>query len=219
MGVAVVADVTPLSARVESYRRAYAEWPASWPSVHCASDGREFMQGVWSFGQDYRNDSQFFGAYPGDYLDRLQALFPEHALRPGMLPLGTRVLHAFSGSLPAGPYDRCDIVQPAEFQCDVRDVGSRASAPYDFIAADPPYSDEDAQKYKAPPLNRLAYTTAMSTCARVGAHMAWLDTVWPQHNKDGWITIGWIYIQRSTNHRIRLMTLFERAPEQREASQ
>lgn len=195
--------------RVASYSRAYAEFPAGWPRVY--NDGAA-LQGVWSFGQDYRNKSEFYGAYPGDYLQRLQALFPEHALLPEMLPLGTAVLHAFSGSLaPACCYDRCDAVQPAEHHCDVRDLPGRVAAGhYDIVVADPPYSDEDAEKYKAPPLNRIALTHALAQVVRVGGHLAWLDTVWPMHTKDEWLTVGWIYIQRSTNHRVRLLSIFER---------
>ena len=42
------------------------------------------------------------------------------------------------------------------------------------------------------------------------AFVVWLDTVWPMHRKDTWRTVGRILLQRSTNHRVRLVTLFER---------
>jgi hypothetical protein len=39
----------------------------------------------------------------------------------------------------------------------------------------------------------------------------WLDQVWPMHRKDEWRTVGRILLQRSTNHRVRLVSIFERA--------
>jgi len=200
--------------RAESYARAFPQWPGSHPVVYAhGTSGRQTLQGVWSFGQDYRNKSVFYGAYPGNYLERLAALFPEHAIRPGAHPLGTLVLHAFAGSLPGGAYDRCDIVTETEYQCDIRELPDRISVPYDLVVADPPYSDEDAEKYKAPPLNRLALTSALARVTRPGGYLCWLDTVWPMHRKTEWRTAGWIAVLRSTNHRVRLLSIFERQKE------
>lgn len=202
--------------RAANYARAFPDRPASWPAV-VTIDGRECLQAIWQFGQDFRNRSDYYGAYPGDFLPRLSAVFPEHTILPDRLPFDadTRTLHAFSGSLPVGPYERCDVVQTAEYHCDVRalpDVmAARGDDPFDFVAADPPYSDEDAViKYKAPPLDRGALTRALARATNVGGYMAWLDTVWPMHNKHEWVTVGMIAVVRSTNHRIRMLTLFER---------
>ena len=199
-----------LRQRAESYARTFPEWPGSWPTI--SGDGlTERLCGEWQFGQDFRNKSDYYGAFPGNFLARLGALFPEHAIQPGMLPMGGMVLHAFSGSLAAGPYDRCDINQPSEFQCDVRELPARISLlPYDLTIADPPYSDEDAEKYKAPPLDRGALTNALAQVTRIGGFLCWLDTVWPMHRKEFWRDAGHVYVLRSTNHRVRLLTIFER---------
>ncbi len=202
--------------RVESYKRAFPDWPASWPIVYVdAETGRETIQGIWCFGQDYRNQSEYYGAYPGNFIDRLAALFPEFTLKPDMLPMGDgRVLHAFSGSLAPGPYVRCDVKQDAEYRCDVCDLPAQlardGSPLFDFIAADPPYSDDDAAKYQTMPLNRQKATSALAQVARPGAYVCWLDTVWPMHSKEELVTVGQIFVRRSTNHRIRLLTIFER---------
>lgn len=199
--------------RVESYARTFPDMPGGWPTV-IMNGAAARLRGEWQFGQDFRNTSSYYGAFPGNFLVRLGALFPEYAIQPGVLPMGGRVLHAFSGSLAAGPYDRCDIHSPApmepEYQCDVRDLPARVSEPYAFIIADPPYSDEDAKKYKAPPLDRGASTAALAEVTCVGGFLCWLDTVWPMYRKDLWRDAGHIYVLRSTNHRVRLLTIFER---------
>lgn len=37
-----------------------------------------------------------------------------------------------------------------------------------------------------------------------------IDCVWPMHTKDQWVTVGRVLVQRSTNHRVRVLSLFER---------
>lgn len=207
-------EVLPLTMvdRVEAYRMAFGErWPSSVPHI-VVEDGRHVLQGVWMFGQDFRNKSEYYGAYPGNYLDRLQALFPDHPIMPNMLPLGRgRVLHAFSGSLGPGPYDRCDINQPAEHQCDV--VQLPDGLDYSLVVADTPYSKADSKKYKSPPPNRRDTLRALARVTVPDGLLCWLDTQWPIHSKKRWTTVGRIYIQRSTNHRIRLLSIFHRTAE------
>lgn len=43
-----------------------------------------------------------------------------------------------------------------------------------------------------------------------GGHLVWLDVCWPMHRKVEWVTVGRIAIVRSTNHRVRMATIFER---------
>lgn len=218
-----------LQDRAESYARAFPQWPGSWPTVS-TTGVRPCLRGEWMFGQDYRNKSKFYGAYPGNYLERLAALFPDRDLLPGapLLTTETRTLHAFSGSLPPGPYDRCDMIQPAEYQCDVATLAEAigdhdgdqvdavrmrllaSNGGYDLVCADPPYTADDAMRYGSPPPNRAKATRALAKVTRVGGHLAWLDTCWPMHSKREWITVGRIYVARSTNHRVRLLTIFER---------
>jgi hypothetical protein len=202
-----------LRERAENYARVFPEFKGSHLQVLVGAERRETLQGIWMFGQDYRNKSDYYGAYPGNYLERLQAMFPDYSLIAGMLPLGGRVLHAFSGSLPPGPYTRCDVVQPAELQCNVAEIGEHYPGVEDFelIVADTPYSTADSKKYQSPPPNRRGALAGLAHVARPGALLCWLDTQWPMHRKDQWATVGMIYIQRSTNHRIRLLSIFERA--------
>lgn len=188
--------------RCDAYVRAYAKWPASWPRV-VQEQGRDVMLATWVIGNDYRNRSTFYGAYPRGYLERVMALFPDATN-------GAEILHVFSGSLPKGNYVRCDVLQDAELQCSVYSLPTATAASFRLILADPPYTKSDAEKYGTPSVNRGRAMRALAEVAQDGAHLVWLDTVWPMHSKSQWVTVGRILIQRSTNHRVRVATIFER---------
>jgi len=178
--------------------------PADWPVI-VEEKGAPVMYARWLGGQDYRNRSAYYGAYPHRYLERVLAFFPD--VDPG------DVLHVFSGSLPAGPYSRCDLVQPAEYQCSVYDLPRVAGRRWPLILADPPYSAADAAKYGTPALDRGRTLRALADVAEPGGALVWLDVCWPMHRRAQWRTAGRIAITRSTNHRLRDATIFERVAE------
>jgi hypothetical protein len=136
------------------------------------------------------------------------ALFPD--MNPKISAGDEPVLHVFSGSLRAGNYLRCDRLQQAELQCRAEDLPTVAPHPFDLIIADPPYSIADAEKYSTPMINRPQVLKALAAVTNVGGHLCWLDTQWPIHSKTQWLTVGRILVQRSTNHRVRVLSLFER---------
>jgi len=197
--------------RVESFKAAFPKTPASWPWL-VQEDRRDCLYAVWVIGNDYRGTSKFYGQYPPSYLRRVLALFPD-------VP-ENRILHAFSGSLSSGKYERCDLIQPAEYQCRVEDLpeyfkderrGLGAARHYpQLVLADPPYSARDAERYGTSGVNRSKAVKALGDLVGSGGHLAWLDTCWPIHNKKQWLTVGRIFVQRSTNHRARVLSLFER---------
>lgn len=189
-----------LQDRCDAYAKAYPDWPASWPRIGF-EQGRQVMYATWLIGNDYRNPSKYYGAYPKGYVDRIMSMWPD---------AGGDVLHAFSGSLQAGNYVRCDLVQAAELNCSVYDIAQHTSRRFKLLAADPPYTSEDAKKYGTAMISRAKATRGLAGVAEQGAHMVWLDTVWPMHSKTQWVTVGRITIVRSTNHRVRLATVFER---------
>jgi hypothetical protein len=197
-----------LPQRVKHFKKAFAKWPASWPWL-VKEQGRDVAYGVWVIGNDYRNKTPYYGAYPSGYLDRVMALFPE--LKTPAFP--GHVLHVFSGSLPASPhYERCDLVQDAELRCSVYELPKIIQNYHPrLILADPPYSAADAEKYGPPMVDRRRVLAALAEITKPGAHLVWLDTCWPMHRKAQWLTVGRILLQRSTNHRARVISIFERA--------
>ncbi len=194
-----------LQQRADAFAAAFPKYPAAWPQV-VLEKGQPVLYATWCLGADYRTRSTFYGAYPNGFLQRVRALFPDVT--------DHNLLHVFSGSMPAGEYARCDAVQDAEYRCSVYDLPGQMprGVGWSLALADPPYSAADAERYGFPMVNRGKATRALAQVVRVGGHLVWLDCVWPQHRKAEWRTVGRIQVIRSTNHRVRLVSIFERQP-------
>ena len=183
--------------RANMYNRRFADFPAVWAD-------KGWLLGQWNLGNDYRG-SGYYGAYPPAYLKRIQVMFPDAG----------RVMHLFSGSLPAGPYVRLDrrLDQAANVQPDVcadAQMLPFGAATFDLILADPPYSAEDANHYGTAMVSRAS---VFDECVRVLApagNLVWLDMIQPMYRKMELRLWGQIGIVRSTNHRYRLVTMYER---------
>jgi SAM-dependent methyltransferase len=194
-----------LQARCDSYAAQFAgRYPDSVPIV--SPTGR-WLQGVWMPGQNYRGTG-YYGAYPPHYLGRLQALFTDVPMREW--------LHLFAGSLTEDtPGVRVERRPPGEGVARATIQGDAEHLPFRdrsfrLIAADPPYTPGDALRYKVPHPNKV---TVLHECHRVlqpGGFLVWLDTSLPMYAGSMFHHWGMIFIQRSTNHRVRLCSLFTR---------
>lgn len=198
-----------LAQRAEAFAAAFPKWPASHLRI-VTEQKRDVLYGIWVIGNDYRNRTSLYGSYPAGYLGRVMSLFGD---------AGDDVLHAFSGSLPPGPYSRLDLhdrcgVPDLRFHqgdvCRAAEIFAERKRPFRLVVADPPYSSEDAKRYGTPMVDRRRAIAALGVVTASGGHLVWLDTVWPMHSKRDWLTVGRILIQRSTNHRARVCSIFER---------
>lgn len=192
-----------LQQRCDAFAAAFPKWPAAWPRL-VREKNHQALYAIWVMGNDYSTGSKFYGAYPRGYLPRIDALFPDVAD-------GDR-LHVFSGSLPPGNYARCDLRQNAEYRCSVYDLPTQRHGDFywSLVLADPPYSAADAEKYGTGMVDRRRALAALAQVTGVGGHLVWLDVCWPMHRKEQWRTVGRILLQRSTNHRARVVSIFER---------
>lgn len=187
------------SDRIESYVR-----ETGFPrSLFLAGDGR--VVGTWIMGNNYRVKSAYYGGYPAGYLRRVKALFPDKR----------KVLHLFSGmvDVSAFPGDRVDI-NPALAPTYVDDAQSLQCVPleeYDLVLADPPYSVEDAERYRTTMIKRNKVMKALERLP-AGAHVVWLDQVLPMYRKNRFDQEAVIGMWKSTNHRFRGITIFRRRP-------
>jgi hypothetical protein len=186
-----------LQDRIDNYVRE-TRFPRS---LFISEDGR--IVGTWIMGNDYRVKSEYYGGYPAGYLRRLRSLFPDKH----------RVLHIFSGKVDANalPGDTVDI-NPALKPTFIDDAQTLQKVPlqdYDLILADPPYSIEDADRYRTTMVKR---NTVLRALRRVspGTHIVWLDQVLPMYRKDAFAIDGVIGMVKSTNHRFRVVTIFRR---------
>ena len=185
-----------LQERANFYALTFPKWPP------LRTDSR-WIDGIWVLGNNYKG-SGMYGAYPPNYLKRVMSLFPD----------AKSILHLFSGSLPPGNYTRFDIQGEPEVKGDAYQLSSFfQSNSFDLILADPPYSNEDAEHYGRPLVNR---TKVVSECRKIiqpGGFLVWLDQVLPMFTKREWNLCGLIGIVRSTNHRFRVVNIFQKIKE------
>lgn len=200
-----VPDIYGWNERIDNYT-----FETGFPrSLFLAADGR--LVGTWILGNDYRVKSEFYGGYPNTYLPRVRSLFRDKK----------RVLHLFSGKVDttAYPGDTVDVnlalalAHPPKsgmhYTDDAQTLTRVPLETYDLILADPPYSVEDAEHYATSMVKRNKVMQALSRLPH-GAHVVWLDQVLPMWRKDTFALIGVVGIVRSTNHRFRIMSVYER---------
>lgn len=170
-------------------------------SLFISEDGR--IVGTWIMGNAYGVQSGYYGGYPHGYLKRIKALFPDKG----------KALHVFSGRVDqsAWPGDTVDLNADMEptYLDDAQSLEKVPLSQYDIVLADPPYSIEDAEHYQPTMVKRNKVLKAL-TGVRSGTPVVWLDQVLPMYRKDEWRLVGVIGMVKSTNHRFRVITIFER---------
>jgi hypothetical protein len=184
------------SERIENYRRLigtpYLGHEAGW------------TYGTWFIGNSYEKKTDYYGAYQGNFLKRIHALFPERR----------EVLHLFSGKVDvsAFPGDTLDIrADLAPNYCTNAETCEDVPlAKYDFVLADPPYSASDAERYGTIMVNRNKVVATLAAGLRPGAYVAWLDQVYPMFARVALKPEAVIGVVGSTNHRFRVLTVFRR---------
>lgn len=201
-----------LQERADFYAKAFPDWPAP------RTDER-WLDGMWILGNDYQNKSRLYGAYPPNYLKRVMAMFPD----------ARNILHLFSGSLTKAQLDDLhgpdvthtrfdintdhgpDVIGDAEELSQLKEFND--FEPFDLVLADPPYSNEDAQRYGTIMIKRNKVFGQVVQILELGGHLVWLDQVLPMFRKVEMHLWGVIGVVRSTNHRFRVASMFQRVVE------
>lgn len=183
--------------RVAAYNAAFPKYPRM-----LADKG--WILGVWNVGNNYKG-SGFHGSYPNSYLKRITSMFPDMV----------RALHLFSGSLPPGDYvrfdRRTDLPNGVDVVGEANELASHFPAnSFDIIYADPPYSEEDAQRYGTCLISRNVVVKQCLPLLRPGGFLCWMDMILPMYAKKDWKRCGEICITRSTNHRVRAVFIFRK---------
>jgi len=186
-----------LQERVNNYH-IYTGYPESL----FIGDGR--IVGTWIMGNNYKVKSSYYGGYPAGYLKRVKGLFPDKK----------DVLHLFSGKVDTTiiPGDTVDLNRDNN-PTYVDDAQTLVKVPlekYDLVLADPPYSVEDCEHYKTSMIKRNVVMKTLGHRLSKGTHVVWLDQVLPMYRKDEFTIVGVIGMVKSTNHRFRVVTIFEK---------
>lgn len=218
--------MTPVQ-RADCYNCAFPKRPPL-STFKPGPDPREqWVGGTWLIGACYKNPNPLYGAYPRGYLERVHSMFPD----------ARSILHVFSGGLnteyaiaaawPGLAYRKLtdpaadqgyglelvDLHGPDKgryptWQGNVHDLPAEWAGRFDLILADPPYSAADAAEYGTPMVNRAAVIRKLREVCAPGGNLVWLDQCWPQHRSDQWKCWAQIGLVRSTNHRMRLVSIF-----------
>lgn len=187
-----------LQDRIDNYAKV-TKFPRS---LFISEDGR--IVGAWIMGNAYGVTSNYYGGYPAGYLKRIKALFPDME----------NTLHLFSGKvdLKTFPGDTVDInpdIKPTWVD-DAQTLENIPLKKYDLVLADPPYSVEDAEHYKTTMVKRNKVMRALGKGLKKQVFVVWLDQVLPMYRKDQFKIIGVIGMVKSTNHRFRVVTIFQK---------
>ena len=187
-----------LEERIASYKL-NTDYPLS---LFISEDNR--IVGTWIMGQNYTVKSSYYGGYPAGYLKRIKSLFPDKK----------NILHLFSGKvdtviMPGKTVDINSDNNP-DYIDDAQSLENVPLEEFDLVCADPPYSVEDCDHYQTTMIKRNKVMAALGKGLKNGSHVVWLDQVLPMYRKDQFKIIGVIGMVKSTNHRFRVITIFER---------
>lgn len=159
---------------------------------------------TWFLGNNYQNNTSYYGAYPPMYWKRIQEFITPT----------DKILHLFSGSLEAGNYVRIDMnpdMNP-DIVCKSEEIHKHIEPnSIDIIFADPPYSKTDSDiGYNGYYPNKKQTLHSCYNVLKPNGIIVWLDTMLPMFKKTEFEIIGTITIIISTNHRVRLVTIFKK---------
>ena len=171
-------------------------------SVFLGEDDR--LYGTWVMGNNYQVKTEYYGGYPHGYLKRIKGLFPDK----------TKTLHLFSGNVGKDIFDGKTIDINPESHPDIigdaHNLSELIDEEFDLILADPPYSVEDCDHYQTTMIKRNVVLRECVKILKSGGHIVWLDQVLPIYRKDELKVIGYIGMVKSTQHRFRVITIFEK---------
>jgi hypothetical protein len=160
--------------------------------------------GTWFMGNSYEKRNDYYGGFQGNFLKRIDALFPDRR----------RVLHLFAGRVDLERFPGATVDLNHELKPDYCvDAETCAGVPlhmFDFVLADPPYSESDAERYGRSMVNRNKVIASLAAGLPVGAVICWLDQVYPMYAKAALKPEAVIGIVGSTNHRFRVLSVFRK---------
>lgn len=191
----------------DEYNRAYPNFSP----LHVMNGS---VYGFWLVGNNYRNPTKYYGAYPANFLKRIHALFKEEFTEGEVLHLFSGMVAKLGEGVNENRHETTFDIRP-ELKPDVLGDAVHVSdyfplKKFDLVLADPPY-DTNHEKYGTEPFSKKAVIKECANIVKPGGYLAWLDTMMPMWaKKDGWVLKGTIGLCQSTNHKVRMVTILQR---------
>jgi hypothetical protein len=182
--------------RIENYRRTIG--------IPYLGHENGWTYGTWFMGNSYEKRNDYYGGFQGNFLKRIAALFPDRR----------RVLHLFACKVdlerfPGDTLDNRAELSPT-YCVNAETCEGVPLHLYDFVLADPPYSQSDAERYGQCLVSRNKVVATLADGLPAGAYIVWLDQVYPMFSKMALKPEAVIGIVGSTNHRFRLLAAFRK---------
>ena len=161
-----------------------------------------WIYGLWYCGTSFQK-AIYYGQFPSTFVKRITTGFP---------PSNLDFMHLCCGRCHIDGATNVDITMLPEV--DIVADGERlpfADSSYDVFLVDPPYSEEDASKYKVKRLIRAG--RVMSEARRIlrpGGWLLWLDEKYPSYRRDEWKLTGLIGIVTGFERRTRILSMWQR---------
>jgi hypothetical protein len=166
----------------------------------------DWIYGLWYCGTAFQK-SIYYGQFPMTFVKRITTAF---------LPGEFDFLHACAGRCHIDGAINMDIHNLPEVDV-VGNVESMefADNSFDVCLIDPPYSEEDASRYKVKRLIKPKITMAeIKRVLRPGGWLLWLDERYPSYRRGEWELKGLIGIVTGAERRARVLSMFRKPVEQ-----
>lgn len=190
----------------------YNEWAVQngyEPSLHVYSNQKRFF-GEWDYGQNFKNVSAYKGSYALQDLVRLNACIPNMG----------KLLHLFSGALPAGPYCRLDnnFAVLGQMRLGFDACGDAEEAHlyffpdyFDVVMADPPWSKYHSEEiYNCSLVDKTLVLKSVHKILKPGGILIWKDFSKPIWNGSQYDYLGRICIDPSSGHDDRSFKFYKK---------
>ena len=179
----------------DNYALSFPKYPSMWVD-------KGWLMGVWVIGNLYARKTNYYGAYPHRFLDRVRSMFPERK----------KVLHLFAGVVEPLDNEITLDIRPELLPmvvADAHDLLPFSDSTFDLVLADPPYTPKDAEHYGTKGVNRAKVMRNLRPSVIPGGYLCWLDTVRPMYRRQDWKQVGAIAVLVSTNTRVRCLSIFK----------
>jgi hypothetical protein len=186
--------------RVASFQQRFPKYPGIF-------EDKGWLYGVWYCSTAFKK-SEMYGEHPGNYRNRVIALFPECK----------EWLHAPGGIVPHGMIDgrhhvTVDLVSRKEgFPSIIANVTKMPfkDESFDIVESDPPYGQKHCQVYGTPKYQRYKAMDEFWRVLKPGGYLVWLDTRYPAFKRGRWKQVGLIGVVTGFERLTRICAIYKK---------